>query len=41
MVLAAEPLLLLDEPVAGLSDAETARTAELIGACRPTGGQSW
>ncbi|MCJ2144318.1 ATP-binding cassette domain-containing protein [Methylobacterium sp. E-066] len=31
MVLAAEPaLLLLDEPVAGLSDAETAQTAALI-----------
>lgn len=35
MVLASEPrVILLDEPVAGLSDAETARTAELIGALR-------
>ena len=35
MVLAAEPaLLLLDEPVAGLSDAETAQTAALIRALR-------
>ena len=35
MVLASEPrVLLLDEPVAGLSDDETARTAELIGALR-------
>jgi urea transport system ATP-binding protein len=35
MVLAAEPaLLLLDEPVAGLSDAETAQTAALIRSLR-------
>lgn len=35
MVLAAEPtLLLLDEPVAGLSDAETAHTAALIRSLR-------
>ncbi|MCJ2057636.1 ATP-binding cassette domain-containing protein [Methylobacterium sp. J-048] len=35
MVLAAEPaLLLLDEPVAGLSDAETAETAALIRSLR-------
>jgi urea transport system ATP-binding protein len=35
MVLAAEPaILLLDEPVAGLSDAETAHTAALIRALR-------
>ncbi len=35
MVLAAEPaLLLLDEPVAGLSDSETAHTAALIRALR-------
>jgi urea transport system ATP-binding protein len=34
-VLAAEPaLLLLDEPVAGLSDAETAQTAALIRSLR-------
>ncbi|GJD75511.1 ABC transporter ATP-binding protein [Methylobacterium goesingense] len=35
MVLASEPrVILLDEPVAGLSDAETARTAEIIGTLR-------
>ncbi|WP_375410594.1 ATP-binding cassette domain-containing protein [uncultured Methylobacterium sp.] len=35
MVLASEPrVILLDEPVAGLSDAETERTIELIGALR-------
>lgn len=35
MVLASEPrVILLDEPVAGLSDAETERTVELIGALR-------
>ncbi|KQP86576.1 urea ABC transporter ATP-binding protein UrtD [Methylobacterium sp. Leaf113] len=35
MVLASEPrVILLDEPVAGLSDAETARTAELIATLR-------
>lgn len=35
MVLASRPrVLMLDEPVAGLTDAETARTAELIGQLR-------